>query len=182
MEKNSMVTYMGPVEYSIEIALERIESVLQKTYNLSKRAVGILLLKDDGEIKELVKEREPEAITQIEKIINEVKVHYSHPVDYEIALKQNEEAARISDRVFKSGAERTGFAGRLSALMMNPVTGLPILFVVLYWGLYKFVGDFGAGTVVDFIEGKIFEEHINPYMISFVNGIVPWIPIQASCR
>jgi ferrous iron transport protein B len=178
MERDNMVSYMGPVEYSIEIALERIENLLQQTYNLSKRATGILLLKDDGEMKELVKEREPGTISKIEGIIQEVKAHYTHPVDYEIAIKQNEEAVRIAKRVMKARAEKVGFADRLSVLMMNPVTGLPLLLFVLYWGLYKFVGDFGAGTVVDYIEGTIFEEHVNPYVISLFTGIIPWVPIQ----
>jgi ferrous iron transport protein B len=178
MENNNMISYMGPVEFSIEIALEKIENLLLQTYNISKRAIGILLLKDDEEIKELVREREPESISKIESIINEVKEHYSHPVDYEIALKLNDEAARIAKRVVRSRGDKIGFADRLSTLTMNPVTGLPILLIVLYWGLYKFVGDFGAGTVVDFIEGTIFEEHINPYFISFFTSIVPWKPIQ----
>lgn len=173
-----MVKYTGPDEHSIETALERIENVLKETYNLSKRAIGILLLKEDEEIKGLVKEREPEAIIPIEKIINEVRSGLIYPVEYEIALRQNEEAARISGRVLKAGPERTGLAGRLSALTMNPLTGLPILFIVLYWGLYKFVGDFGAGTVVDFIEGTIFEERINPYVTGFFNSIIPWIPVR----
>jgi ferrous iron transport protein B len=178
MERDNMVSYMGPVEYSIEIALEKIENLLQQTYTLSKRAIGILLLKDDEEMKELVKEREPGTISKIEGIIQEVKAHYTHPVDYEIAIKQNEEAVRIAKRVMKARAEKVGFADRLSVLMMNPVTGLPLLLFVLYWGLYKFVGDFGAGTVVDYIEGTIFEEHVNPYVISLFTGIIPWVPIQ----
>ncbi len=130
MEDNNLISYMGPVEFSIEIALEKIENLLQHSYNLSKRAIGILLLKDDAEIKELVKEREPESISKIEGIINEVKEHYTHPVDYEIAIKLNDEAARIAKRVVKSREDKIGFADRLSTLMMNPVTGLPILLLV----------------------------------------------------
>ena len=40
--------------------------------------------------------------------------------------------------------------------MIHPLTGVPFLLLVLYFGLYKFVGQFGAGTVVDFIEGEYF--------------------------
>ncbi len=178
MKKNNMVSYMGPVEHSIEMALEKIENLLQTTYNLSKRAIGVLLLKEDSEIKELVKQQDPASFTEIESIINEVKEHYTHPVDYEIAIKLNEEASRITKRVMTAGTAKTGFVDRLSVAMMTPITGIPILLFVLYWGLYKFVGDFGAGTVVDYIEGSIFEEHINPYFISFFTSIIPWTSIQ----
>jgi ferrous iron transport protein B len=178
MEKDNMVSYMGPVEFSIEIALEKIENILEKKYNLSRRSIGVLLLKDDEEIMELVRTEEPETIPRIENIIEEVRTHYSHPVDYEIAIKQNEEAVRIAHKVMKEKAEKVGLADRLSFLTMHPVTGWPILFLVLYYGLYKFVGDFGSGTAVDFIEGTIFEEHINPYLTNFFTSIIPWAPIQ----
>ncbi len=169
---------MGPVEFSIEIALEKIDTLLKEKYNLSKRSIGVLLLKDDEEIKDLVREREPEAIPPIEEIIEQVRNYYSHPVDYEMAIKQNEEAVRIAHKVMKAKAEKVTFADRLSTLTMNPVTGWPILFLVLYFGLYKFVGDFGSGTAVDFIEGTIFEEHINPFLINFFTGIIPWALLQ----
>jgi ferrous iron transport protein B len=178
MKSNNMVTYMGPVEHSIEMALEKIENLLKQTYNISKRSIGLLLLKEDMEIKELVKEKEPGVIAWIEKITEEVNDHYVHAIDYEVALKQNEEAGRIADKVMRVRAEKISIGERLSVLTMNPVTGLPILFVILYWGLYKFVGDFGAGTAVDFIEGTIFEEHINPVVTRIFTGIIPWKVIQ----
>ncbi len=135
-----------------------------------------MLLEEDQEIEDLVKESEPEVISQIEEIVREIKARYSNPIEYEIALKLKEGAVRITSKVLKLKEERMAYGERLSRLMMNPITGLPILFFILYWGLYKFVGDFGAGTVVDFIEGTIFEEHFNP----FIRGIlVRAIPVKA---
>jgi ferrous iron transport protein B len=61
---------------------------------------------------------------------------------------------------------------------MNPITGIPILLFVLYWGLYKFVGEFGAGTLVDFLESVVFEGYINPFVTKVVTAIVPWQVIQ----
>jgi ferrous iron transport protein B len=52
---------------------------------------------------------------------------------------------------------------------------VPLLLLVLYFGLYKFVGDFGAGTVVDFFEGTIFEGQINPWFIAQADRFVPWL-------
>ena len=42
MEKNNMVSYMGPVEFSIEIALEKIEDILEDKYNLSRPLFRII--------------------------------------------------------------------------------------------------------------------------------------------
>jgi ferrous iron transport protein B len=40
------------------------------------------------------------------------------------------------------------------------------------------VGQFGAGTLVNFLEATIFERYINPFMIKLVTLILPWKPIQ----
>ena len=61
---------------------------------------------------------------------------------------------------------------------MNPWTGIPIMLAVLYFGLYKFVGGFGAGTVVDFIETVIFENNVNPFIKEIFNNLIPWKIIQ----
>jgi len=60
---------------------------------------------------------------------------------------------------------------KLSDLMVHPVWGLPILAFVLYVGLYKFVGEFGAGTVVDVIENGLFGQYINPAVDTFFGAM-----------
>jgi len=58
----------------------------------------------------------------------------------------------------------------LDAWMTHPVAGFLFLGVVL-WALYEFVGVFGAGTLVDFLEGRVFGEGINPWLIRFFNAL-----------
>jgi ferrous iron transport protein B len=62
--------------------------------------------------------------------------------------------------------------------MMNPVTGIPILLVVLYFGLYQFVGVLGAGTLVDFIEGTVFGKWINPWITDLTVSLIPFNVLQ----
>jgi ferrous iron transport protein B len=57
---------------------------------------------------------------------------------------------------------------------MNPWTGVPILLAVLYFGLYQFVGIFGAGTIVGLLEGDLFTDIINPWFIATADSYVPW--------
>ncbi len=80
--------------------------------------------------------------------------------------------------VCREGEERKTFLDRLSDLLVRPLTGVPILLVVLYLCLYRFVGVFGAGTVVDFLEGTLFETWINPFLIRAVEGIISWAVMQ----
>ena len=50
------------------------------------------MLQDDGEIKDIVKKKEPEVLSKVKEIIEEEKSHYINPIAYEIALERQKEA------------------------------------------------------------------------------------------
>ena len=58
----------------------------------------------------------------------------------------------LFSREYKTNRKITDILGSLT---MHPALAWPMLIVVL-WGIYKIVGQFGAGDCVDFIESKIF--------------------------
>ena len=57
---------------------------------------------------------------------------------------------------------------------MHPVAGLPILAAVL-WLVYQFVGVFGAGICVDWIESGLFGRWVNPLAVRAVRN---WVPTE----
>ena len=57
-----MKDYKGPVEYSIEIAIEKIGNLLKRDYFISKRSLALLLLQGDKEIIEIVREKEQDIL------------------------------------------------------------------------------------------------------------------------
>lgn len=94
--------------------------------------------------------------------------------DYTDILKRQERATEIVKAVTSyKESSRTGIKERLSRILMNPLTGGPILLFVLYYGLYKFVGNFGAGVLVDFLENKVFVGYINPLATKLVHSFIP---------
>jgi ferrous iron transport protein B len=62
---------------------------------------------------------------------------------------------------------------RLGRLVREPLTGLPVLALVLY-GMYLAVGVFGAQTLVGLIEDGLFAQFINPGAVALVDWAVPW--------
>lgn len=167
--------YEDPVEHSIELALERIVNLFDAEYAISKRALGLLLLQRDPEIETLIKEKDAQNYDKIMAVVDETKKHYSHPLDYVISIRRQQHVNDIVRRVTRPITKKKITPREmLSRLTMHPITGVPILLLVLYLGLYKFVGQFGAGTLVDFLERTIFEGHINPFLEKICNSILPW--------
>lgn len=157
------------IDYGTEVE-EAINAViwhLHKQSNLSARTEALLALQTDSNN------------TKIEQIINQFKSKTEHTIGYYCSMALKHEVDRIVKEsvAFPAKSAKT-IRETLSRLCMHPVTGLPILLAVLYFGLYKFVGVFGAGTLVDFLEGSVFEEHINPWVNGILSQIVPWITLQ----
>ncbi|MBI2167022.1 MAG: ferrous iron transport protein B [Candidatus Omnitrophica bacterium] len=183
--RGTTVNYDGRAPVSLEGALARIGESLAGEYPISKRSLSLLLLKGDEEVRSLVKKQEPLVLEIAEALASELKNHLQAPLEFEIASSLKRRAARISENVCRTKKRswrsdvRSGRWGEfLSRLTMNPLTGFPILFFVLYGGLYQFVGVFGAGTVVDFLEGTVFEGFLNPFFVKVFSRILPWPLLQ----
>ncbi len=74
------------------------------------------------------------------------------------------------------GRDHESFADKLGRWSMHPVWGVPILIAVLF-GVFWFVGIFGAGTAVNFLENTIFGKFINPGATALVH-FIPWAFLQ----
>jgi ferrous iron transport protein B len=82
----------------------------------------------------------------------------------------------LSERFRRRGpATAVRMREALARWVREPLTGLPILLLVLYV-LYLFVGVFGAQTLVGLIEHGLFSGYINPTAVSLVRRFVP-VPI-----
>ncbi|MCL4474752.1 MAG: ferrous iron transport protein B [Nitrospirae bacterium] len=162
----------------LESAIAEMEGVLEGGYAISRRAIAILLLQDDSRIAALVKEHMGDGYAAIEEIKERTKRKYNQPLSYVITLARQREISRIVERAVASVKTGTvDFKDRLSRLMMHPLSGIPMLLIALY-GLYEFVGVFGAQVSVDFLENTIFREHVNPFVTKAVSSVIPWKIIQ----
>ncbi len=70
------------------------------------------------------------------------------------------------------------FSEKIDNILIHPVLGIPVLLLVLYFGLYLFVGVFAAGTLVDFLENTVFGQHINPLVSSEFISLIPYPALQ----
>ncbi|MFQ6136784.1 MAG: ferrous iron transport protein B [Candidatus Hydrothermarchaeales archaeon] len=157
----------------IEKSLEKIESVLEGDLPISKRALGLMLLERDEEIKELIRKSKGD-IEEIEGIIREHTAHFKHSAGYVIRRARDYRARKILSSSLKKIEEKGGLAEFIGEITLRPITGFPVLLIVLY-AMYRFVGVLGAGTLVDFFEATIFEGYINPWATRL---IIRYIPVK----
>ncbi|WP_135609865.1 ferrous iron transport protein B [Methanococcoides sp. AM1] len=179
------------VKYSrgIESAIEEISSLVRSEYGISKRTLAQLLLQNDRVAFDKIVQNNEE-VRSIKNVIEETEKGYTDPLNYVLTIERQAfvndivgpvmSTTKKTDTVTKNTDERpqTSLRERVDKLLIHPVTGIPILLVVLYFGLYKFVGGFAAGTVVDYLEGTLFGEQINPWVIETFSSIVPYPVIQ----
>jgi ferrous iron transport protein B len=101
------------------------------------------------------------------------------PLAQTIAAERQAQAAGLAAAaVRRFPARRRRLASFLDTLTRQPLTGIPILLLVLYWGLYKFVGGFGAGILVDYIDENVFARVITPAVDAACRRWLPWEWLQ----
>ena len=90
----------------------------------------------------------------------------------EIYLRRRARVNDIVSHVVQQTGDGASFSTMLGRLMVQPLTGLPVLAVFLY-AMYKFIGVFIAGDVVGFTEKIIMQGYYEPFVRSLVGHYIP---------
>jgi len=163
---------------AVERAAREISRVMPDT-TFSHRATALLALQEDKDVLRLLSTHRSDRAQKVFSVLNRLKKGIHHPVGYYLTLSRQRRSEQILEGVIIEGEVIGGQAvERLDRLLISPWTGIPILLLVLYFGFYRFVGGFGAGTVVDFLEGHIFEEYFVPFINGWTERLIPWKAIQ----
>ncbi len=159
----------------LENDIERDGSAaLAASYRLSRKALALLLLQGDEEVAELVKRSEGEKAAAVAEQVKTKRFERRESFHMDLSMERKAIVHGLLSGVIRlPDQRRVTFAERLSTLAVRPLTGVPLLLIVLYFGLYKFVGDFGAGTLVDLLEEELFEGMFNPWITDSGQGDHP---------
>lgn len=168
---------------NIEYLLQQSwHDVLQEYSHLSPRGLSLLILEKDKDI--LSRLQQTAVISPIQTLVAQLESQLAKPISQVIQETRSQRALELEQQVLllqgdsnRRGISQLGIGEKLHHLMIHPITGFLILILVVYFGIYQFVGNFGAGTLVDTIEGY-FEEKINPLVNKIVALLFPWPVIQ----
>ena len=166
-------------ENGVGEAIATVRDKLKARYDVDTTALVALVLQGDRETATMVAEREPDRAIDVFTRANVAVTYFDGPSSYRIAVERQRIADNLLEDVLVRPDDRANaWRDRIGDWLSSPWTGVPFLLLVLYLGLYKFVGQFGAGTLVDLIESKGFEGYINPFL-ERVFSTVPWEWLRA---
>ena len=144
---------------------------------ISKRSISLMILSGDESLKDwLMTNLNTEDLKRAEDLRDEAQSKLKEPIAHALGHSRIKLAEDISRRVQKSSIIESGFLSqRLSSWTMHPFWGLPLLLLVIF-GFYEFVGNFGAGILVDFFQNVIFGHYLNPAIEKTIEALIP-IPL-----
>ncbi|MGE5556980.1 MAG: ferrous iron transport protein B [Bacillota bacterium] len=160
----------------LEEAIRRLEPKFKASYPVARRCLALLLLEGDEEGIDLVRRCEGRSWPGIKKVLSEIPKNCREQAAFDAALARNlfiRDLCRSAIRISANDKTVTP-AARLGDLMMHPRWGWPFLLAALYFGLYQFVGRFGAGTLVHLLEHKLFLDRLNPWFEQTAAAHIPW--------
>jgi ferrous iron transport protein B len=154
-------------ETPIEAAIEEVQRLLPDNFG-HRRGLAVRLLGGDSVLARHF------ALTNLLTPIQERLAHaYRRPIRTVIVGQQMEAAQALWQEVMSVEApEEASFRRQLASWMIHPVWGWTILALVL-WLVYKFVGEFGAGTLVGVLEETVFGQWINPFATRVIDTLLP---------
>lgn len=167
---------------AVEDALEEIETHLRDVC-AQPRAVAIAFLNGDPAMDEFVQVR---VDAQTYETLRQLRADLEQRVGAPLSRAMQETRVEWIDRTVRAvyannhPARSTGetWASKFARWSVHPVWGIPILLAVLF-AVYEFVGVFGAGVLVGFIEKTIFGAWLNPLITELVRAWIPFPIVQA---
>lgn len=158
---------------SIEHTISKISSRINGVYGLSPVAIAAAMFNPDPAMLKTLEKQEG----ALGPLFNALQ---SRPWPDEplllLAGARREHSISLLEGVIQAPLkERASLSEGLSRLMLDPVGGSIILAFVLYFGFYRFVGGFGAGTLVELLEVRIFSGQVAPLLNAWAEQLLPWL-------
>lgn len=146
---------------AIELGIARVLEVLEP-HGGATRGIAVSILAGDETLAPHLPE---EALPALDRVRADVQRALARPLSVVIANARIAAVDRIVGAASaKQDVAKGGWRDRIGRFAMHPIWGIPVLFGVLYVA-WLFVGNFGAGTLVDLVENKVFNEFLNVWLI-----------------
>ncbi len=160
----------------IEGAVSEMEALIPEESPIGRRAIALMLLSGDDSLSSWLAAAISEGrIREMNDVRNRLVAHVGENVAYLVNQKRLQWTERLLVRlgIEEAGKSPHGLAQTIGRWSMDPVYGVPFLLVVLFVA-YGFVGLFGAGTLVDLLQNRLFGDALIPAAKRVSEAIIPW--------
>jgi ferrous iron transport protein B len=157
-------------------AIRTVRGSLTGVYPVDPTALAALLIQGDAETEAIVARAENDGGRRAAAVTRGSVAGFDAPPSYRVAVERQRAAEQLLDGTLSvrgGGGARGRWRDRLGRALARPLTGIPALLLIVYLGLYLFVGRFGGGAVVDWLDRGLFERGVNPFLERLFAG-VPW--------
>jgi ferrous iron transport protein B len=110
-------------------------------------------------------------VEEDENILHRYQLENKHGQREHIYILRRNRVDSIVNAVVSEINQGASFKTKLGRWMLTPLTGIPILFLILYL-IYQFIGVFVAQTIVDFTEGILMSHHYYHFIINIMTKII----------
>lgn len=169
-------TFFGHFSREVEDAIKRIGFILSESAGRpSPRFLALSALTDPRSLPTSWRqELDPDGLEYIDDISTRVWRGRELPLPALVSQSRRATIAALLRQVLRQDTRAPGgIATWLGRAALHPVWGV-VCAVVILWSVYQFVGVFGAGMLVDLMEGGLFERVINPAATAFAERFLPW--------
>jgi ferrous iron transport protein B len=168
------ISYPPACEAALGDMLAYLDHGLSVPCQMDRRALILLWLSGDLTSQEWLREKlDAEAFQSLTRIRLDLQEDVSESLPALIQKARLDFVENLAAAVLvEREKNKVGWAERLGRWSTHPLWGLFILAVVMY-ALYWFVGVFGAGILVGFLENKLFGEVINPAVMGLIGRLIP---------
>lgn len=165
---------LPPYANGVGTALAIVRERLSGRHRVDPTGLVTLALQGDSEAVDALLGAEDGHAHDLALALEAAARELGGPAVYRVAFERQRTVDAVLEDVIRDDGGRRRLADGLGRLLARPLTGLPILALVLYIGLYQFVGQLGAGTLVDALESGVFERWINPFFESLFAPLAAW--------
>ncbi len=159
---------------AIENAIATMEPLMPESH-VARRSLAVMFLAGDATLDAWLAARiTAEARAQLDL----ARRHAAAQTGESLATVMHRVRLRAVDAIVhavetRPAVRRGSFLEAVGNLCMHPVWGVPVMIAVLY-GMYQFVGVFGAGTLVGWLEEGVFGKYVSPWTIRGLEYVLPF--------
>lgn len=138
---------------------------------MTKRIIAMLLLEGDAGMQNRILSRPGGG--RIRKELDQCAGLYPQGMDFILNVQRQTAVDRLLEHCIRQEeGESHPLHDKVNRWTREPFAGALVLVLVIYLGLYQFVGRFGAGYLVDYMDQKVFGAFLLPLLQAWIDTYI----------